>query len=167
MNVFQGIKEMKPHLFKYDCRSCHRAGLLKCPKCDGRGMIKLARIRQAASGAFNVRLGDQMASPSAGGMLDCAYCKGTGVAKCDTCKGQGWSFQNNINYRKFMPKPIFENFHWNRMFGKDHDAEKTIEKKALKQTFRTQAKLARAKEAAERKARKQANREAKQGLQRA
>ena len=35
-----GVREYKPHLFKHNCKKCFKSGLMKCPKCDGFGVME-------------------------------------------------------------------------------------------------------------------------------
>jgi len=133
-----GIKEMKPHLFKHNCKICNKAGIMKCGKCDGHGVAwrEAKPVADFDSMKVDVSRSGQLARGQAKndaftGYLPCEYCKQTGVQTCRSCKGVGWHYLPFVNQRKFEPHPIFEDFHWARCFGNTadrKDMERTMQK---------------------------------------
>ena len=53
-----------------DCSQCHGLGLVRCPRCIGRGSITDLLLE-------------------GGGITPCPACRGTGSATCEVCRGQG------------------------------------------------------------------------------
>ena len=132
-NFVVGVREYKPHLFKHNCKKCFRSGLMKCPKCDGHGMMERVARDERRAMTIQRRMTE---FEDNGGFYDCNYCNGKGVKECTTCQGQGWELMPFINYRKFQPHPVFEDYHWARgkWKAKNRDLEKTIEKRTLDET---------------------------------
>ena len=57
------------------CTRCGGKGVVKCPKCDGRGAMEEGQL-------------DLLAEPSSGGTA-CPECRGTGTLSCPICDGTG------------------------------------------------------------------------------
>ena len=128
-----GVREYKPHLFKHNCKKCFKSGLVKCPKCDGFGVME--RVARDSRRAMTIQRRMTDAADN-GGYYDCNFCNGKGVTECSACQGQGWEILPFINYRKFQPHPVFEDYHWARgkWKAKNRDLEKVIEKRAVDET---------------------------------
>lgn len=118
-------------MFKHNCKKCFKSGLMRCPKCDGDGVM--TRAKRDTREAMKIERGGAAGAVDDGGLFDCSYCSGKGVKPCGQCQGQGWEFLPFVNYRKFQPHPVFEEFHWSRdrMKAKNVDFEKNIEKATL------------------------------------
>ena len=102
-----------------------------------------------------------------GGLYDCEYCKGKGVKPCTACQGQGWEILPFVNYRKFQPHPVHEEYHWarSRWHAKDRLFEKRLEKKEMNKTIEDMNEKKAQRETEEKrakKAEKEAKRAAKQ-----
>ena len=132
MNCFVAIKECKPHFFKHNCKECHRTGLMRCPKCDGFGVMERVGVDNRREMTISRRMKESMDD---GGMFDCTYCNKKGVKRCEACQGQGWHLSPYLNYRKFQPHPIFEEYHQSRdrMMARDPKYMKALEKANRKQ----------------------------------
>jgi len=156
-----GVREYKPHLFKHNCKKCFRSGLMKCPKCDGHGVMERVARDERRAMTIQRRMTEAVDN---GGFYDCNFCNGKGVKECTTCQGQGWEILPFINYRKFQPHPVFEDYHWARgkWKAKNRDREKAIEKRALEETVEAIGDERNARLKAEKKEQKRRDKEAKE-----
>ena len=160
-----GLKELKPHLFKHQCKASYGSGLMKCPKCDGWGTME--RASKSVMGEMTIERRRRTYDPNdQGGMYECNYCQVKGVKECTTCQGQGWQFLPYINYRKFQPHPKFEEFHMrrDRVMARDVHFEKKIQRQAFNEKIdesREQKEIEEKRKRKEEKARKKAEKEAK------
>ena len=107
---------------------------MRCPKCDGNGLMKRARRDSREAMTIQRRMTEMVDD---GGLFDCKYCEGKGVKPCGTCQGQGWEYLPFVNYRKFQPHPVFEQYHWSRdkLKQKPYEVEKKIEKAVLNKSL--------------------------------
>jgi predicted RNA-binding Zn-ribbon protein involved in translation (DUF1610 family) len=112
--MWQGIKSIKPHFFSHNCKSCHRAGIVLCCKCNGEGS-QCRKQRAAEKTAMVIRPGMQGLEKAGPEWFDCPWCKGKGTEQCQTCRGQGWQYMKEPNFGKFQhDKPMFEDYHRSR-----------------------------------------------------
>mmetsp|Transcript_21670 Transcript_21670/g.53691 ORF Transcript_21670/g.53691 Transcript_21670/m.53691 type:complete len:204 (+) Transcript_21670:235-846(+) len=149
VNVYQAVRETKPHFFMHNCAECQRAGILKCRKCDGRGFVPRARPETVAGRAISLTSLDV---EDEGGCYGCQWCKGKGVQACPTCNGKGHHFHGG--FRSFGAKPVFEGYHWFRLFGKDRSLERLEDRKQFDKNYEMSDEMIRVqkKEKAERRA---------------
>mmetsp|Transcript_2694 Transcript_2694/g.4283 ORF Transcript_2694/g.4283 Transcript_2694/m.4283 type:complete len:211 (-) Transcript_2694:389-1021(-) len=127
---FQCFTHMTPHFFGHNCPSCHKAGIIKCIRCDGWGTTIRAKTDDRQGGKIVASQGIIDDGPQ---YVGCYHCKGRGTEKCMTCDGQGWRKQSNINERQFLPTPMFETYHQSRNVALAEQRLKV--KKAGKQAF--------------------------------
>ena len=162
MNCFVAIKECKPHFFKHNCKECHRTGLMRCPKCDGFGVMERVGVDNRREMTISRRMKESMDD---GGMFDCTYCNKKGVKRCEACQGQGWHLSPYLNYRKFQPHPIFEEYHQSRdrMMARDPKYMKALEKANRKQEEERKLKMEEEEYERKREARRKAKELKKEG----
>ena len=155
--MFQGIKELKPHFFRHNCKNCHRAGLVKCTMCEGNGLMGRTRLDARESMVITAGMGGGTGASS----YRCHFCKGKGTEVCGPCQGQGWSYQPHVNERKFQPMPVFEDFHRTqaeKLFGPDPVKKKTRQRKKFFEKFDKQKEADEEREDEERRLRKERKR---------
>lgn len=156
-----GIKELKPHLFGHDCRTCHRAGILRCRKCFGLGFMRKTTLDARQEMKITAMAED---NTGVANMYACNFCKGKGTETCGTCQGQGWQYEEDINYRKFQPHPIFEGHHRSRdrLFSRNFMREKIKKMRKFDKQMDKEEELQEQREKALRKVEKEAKKKEKE-----
>ena len=157
-----GVREYKLHLFKHNCKEVLQVGFDEVPQVRRvRVMERVARDATRRAMTIQRRMTD---AADNGGYYDCNFCNGKGVKECTACQGQGWEILPFINYRKFQPHPVFEDYHWARgkWKAKNRDREKAIEKSALEETVEAIGDERNARLKAEKKEQKRRDKEAKE-----